>query len=121
MEIAIANVPGLAGKMYVCPDVSGSMRSPVTGLWRGSTSAVTCVDVAGLMAAAILRQNPSAEMIPFETDVVSIEMNSRDSVMTNAGKLGSSGGGGTNCSAPLMLLNKRRAEGDVVIFVSDNQ
>ncbi len=58
MEIAIANVPGVAGKMYVCPDVSGSMRSPVTGLWRGSTSAVTCVDVAGLMAAAILRKNP---------------------------------------------------------------
>jgi 60 kDa SS-A/Ro ribonucleoprotein len=48
-------------------------------------------------------------------------MNSRDSVMTNAGKLGSSGGGGRNSSAPLMLLNKRRAEGDVVIFVSDNQ
>ena len=121
MEIAIANVPGLAGKMYVCPDVSGSMRSPVTGLWRGSTSAVTCVDVAGLMAAAILRQNPSAEMIPFETDVVSIEMNSRDSVMTNTGKLGSIGGGGRNSSAPLMLLNKRRAEGDLVIFISDNQ
>ncbi len=121
MEIAIGNVPAFAGKVYVCPDVSGSMRSPVTGARKGSTSAVTCVDVAALMAAAILRRNPSAEVIPFETGVVSIRLNSRDSVMTNAEKLGSIGGGGTNCSAPLRLLNKRQAEGDVVIFVSDNE
>jgi 60 kDa SS-A/Ro ribonucleoprotein len=31
MEIAIANVPRIDGQVYVCPDVSGSMRSPVTG------------------------------------------------------------------------------------------
>ncbi len=44
---------------------------------------------------------------------------SRDSVMTNASRLASVGGGGTNCSAPLELLNRRKAKGDFVIFVSD--
>jgi len=29
------------------------------------------------------------------------------------------GGGGTNCSAPLALLNEWKAEGDLVVFVSD--
>jgi 60 kDa SS-A/Ro ribonucleoprotein len=29
MEIAIENVPGLKGKIYVCPDVSGSMSAAI--------------------------------------------------------------------------------------------
>jgi 60 kDa SS-A/Ro ribonucleoprotein len=41
--------------------------------------------------------------------------------MTNAEKLAKKGGGGTNCSAPLTKLNARKAAGDLVIFVSDNQ
>jgi hypothetical protein len=31
MEAAIANVPAIDGKVYLLPDVSGSMHSPVTG------------------------------------------------------------------------------------------
>jgi 60 kDa SS-A/Ro ribonucleoprotein len=119
MEIAIANVPSVEGKVYVCPDVSGSMRSPVTGYRKGATTAVRCVDVAALVAAAVLRKNPRTEVLPFECDVVKVNLNSRDSVMTNAAKLASVGGGGTNCSAPLALLNRRKAKGDLVIFISD--
>ncbi len=48
-------------------------------------------------------------------------LNSRDSVMTNAQKLSEIGGGGTNCSAPLAWLNQKRAKGDLVVFVSDNE
>jgi 60 kDa SS-A/Ro ribonucleoprotein len=121
MEIAIANVPAIEGKLYVCPDVSGSMRWPVTGHRKGATSKIMCVDIAALVAASIMRKNPSAEVLPFEHSVVKVKLNSRDSVMTNSQKLGSVGGGGTNCSAPHALLNKRRAVGDLVVFVSDNQ
>jgi 60 kDa SS-A/Ro ribonucleoprotein len=41
--------------------------------------------------------------------------------MTNAEKLAAIGGGGTNTSAPVKLLNKRDERGDAVIFISDNQ
>jgi len=41
--------------------------------------------------------------------------------MTNVAKLAAIGGGGTNCSAPLALLNARKAAGDLVIFISDNE
>ncbi len=119
MEIAIANVPSIDGQTYVCPDVSGSMSSPVTGFRKGSTTAVRCIDVAALVAAAVLRKNPRAEVLPFECDVVKVNLNSRDSVMTNAARLAAIGGGGTNCSAPLAMLNRRRAKGDLVIFISD--
>jgi 60 kDa SS-A/Ro ribonucleoprotein len=121
MESAISNVPAVDGKVYVCPDVSGSMQSPVTGYRKGATTAVRCVDVAALVASAILRRNPRAEVIPFEYSVIKISLNPRDSVMTNAGKLAKIGGGGTNCSAPLAQLNANKASGDLVIFVSDNQ
>ena len=121
MEFAVANVPVIAGKVFVCPDVSGSMKSPVTGTRQGATTAVECIHVAALVAAAILRKNPSAGILPFEQDVVRMELNPRDSILSNARMLASIGGGGTNCSAPVELLNRRNARGGLVIFISDNQ
>lgn len=121
MEITASLVPKIEGKVYVFPDVSGSMQSPVTGVRKGATSKVRCIDVAALVAAAIVRQNPDARVIPFETDVVKVELNPFDSIFTNAEKLAAVGGGGTNCSAPLRHLNEQKAKGDLVIYVSDNQ
>jgi 60 kDa SS-A/Ro ribonucleoprotein len=121
MELAIGNVPAIDGQVYVCPDVSGSMASPVTGHRKGSTTAVRCIDVAALVAAAVLRKNKDAVMLPFEQDVVKFRLNPRDSVLSNAKKLASIGGGGTNCSAPLAKLNKEKALGDLVVFISDNE
>jgi len=121
MEAALANVPAFDGRVVVCPDVSGSMSSAVTGHRGSATSSVRCIDVAALVAAAVLRKNPSARVLPFEQEVVKLSLNARDSVMTNAQALASIGGGGTNCSAPLALLNKERASVDLVILVSDNE
>jgi 60 kDa SS-A/Ro ribonucleoprotein len=121
MELALKNVPRMSGKIYICPDVSGSMRSPLTGDRRGATSKVRCVDVAALITAALLRKNPEAEVLPFESKTVDIPLNARDTVMTNAQKLASLPCGGTNCSAPLRTLNDRRAKGDFVVYVSDNE
>jgi len=121
MEIATANVPEINGKVYIFPDVSGSMSSAVTGYRKGSTSTVRCIDVAGLVASSILRRNPTAEVLPFETGVVDIALNPRDSVMTNAQKLAMIGGGGTNCSAPLRQLNAAKSNGDLIVYVSDNE
>lgn len=121
MKTALENVPAIDGQVYVCPDVSGSMQSPVTGYRKGSTSVVRCIDIAALVSAAMVEKNPKAEVLPFEQDVVRVNLNRRDSVMTNASRLASIGGGGTNCSAPVRRLNEREAKGDLVLFVSDNQ
>lgn len=121
MEIAIGNVPAVNGKVFVFPDVSGSMQSAVTGHRKGSTSKVRCIDVAALVAAAVMRKNPEAEVLPFSDDVVNVSLNPRDSVMTNAQRLANLPSGGTNCSAPLRRLNQREARGDLLIYVSDNE
>jgi 60 kDa SS-A/Ro ribonucleoprotein len=107
--------------VVVCPDVSGAMSSPVTGHRKGATSTVRCIDVAALVAAAFLRTNREARVIPFETDVVNLRLNPRDTVMTNAAKLAKIGGGGTNCSAPVTKLAKEKAKADLVVIVSDNE
>ncbi len=121
MEIAIQNVPEIEGKVFIFPDVSGSMSSPVTGYRKGATTNVRCIDIAALVSASIVRKNQSAEVIPFEHGVVKVNINPRDSVMTNAQKLASVGGGGTNCSAPLAQLNKQNAKSDLIVYVSDNE
>ena len=123
MEIATENVSDLAGGrgVYVFPDISGSMHSPITGVRKGATTAVRCVDVAALVAATVLRTSRRAEVLPFESKVVNVALNPRDSIMTNAKVLSSLPCGGTNCSAPLAELNRRNAMGDLLIYVSDNE
>lgn len=121
LDLSLANVPKLEGQVVICPDVSGSMRSPVTGVRQGATTAVRCVDVAALVAAALLRTHPGARVLPFEVKVVDVKLNPRDSVLTNAEKLAAVGGGGTNCSAPLAKLVDEKARVHTVIMVSDNE
>ncbi|HEX8667117.1 MAG TPA: RNA-binding protein [Allosphingosinicella sp.] len=121
LEAALANVPAVPGRVVVCPDVSGSMSSPVTGYRNGASSKVRCIDVAALVAAAILRSNREARLLPFEQRVLPVRLDPFARVVANAAKLASIGGGGTNVSAPLALLNAERADADLVVIVSDNE
>ena len=121
METAVQNVPAIQGKVVVCPDVSGSMHSSVTGHRGSATSKTRCIDIAALVSAAMLRTNPQARVIPFEQITVNVQLNPRDSIMTNAEKLANIGGGGTACSAPLAILNREKADVDLVVIVSDNE
>ena len=121
MEYATANVPALPGNIVVAVDVSGSMASPVTGQRNGSTSALRCVDVAALIAASVKRKNPSARIIPFDTQVRTVPLHEHAGVMTQAQRLAALCGGGTTVSAPLAQLNAERAMVDTLIVVSDNE
>lgn len=119
MEIAIDNVPEYDGKIYVAVDTSGSMCNPITGnRGYGAATVTRCVDVAALFASAILRRNKDATVIPFDTRIHRVQLNPRDSVMTNVQKL-NRGGGGTDCACVLRHLNQTSAKGDLVVYVSD--
>lgn len=121
LEISLLNVPRIAGRVVVCPDVSGSMSSPVSGFRGSATSSVRCIDVAALVAAAMLRKNPDAMVLPFEQSVVTCQLDAQGTVMENAARLAAIGGGGTNCSAPLLRMNSKKELADLVIYVSDNE
>jgi 60 kDa SS-A/Ro ribonucleoprotein len=121
LEVATEQVPALPGNVFVAIDISGSMQSPVTGEQQGRSSKVRCLDAAALIAAAIVRKNPTATVIPFHEVAVSQSLNPRDSVMTNARMLASLPSGGTDCSAPLRWINQQNASPSLVIIVSDNE
>lgn len=121
LELSLRAVPKVPGRIVVCPDVSGSMASPVTGYRKGASSTVRCIDVAALVAAATLRSNRQARLLPFEQDVVPLTLQPYDRLAANAAKLAAIGGGGTNVSAPLALLNRERVAVDLIVIVSDNQ
>ena len=121
MEIAVDNVPEFGGRVVVCPDVSGSMTMPVTGARKGATTSITCMDVAALVTAAVLRKNPGARVMPFDTQVRKVSIEPGDRIVDNAHALAWFYGGGTACSAPLVELNDEKAPADLVILISDNQ
>ena len=120
-DSALENIPELTGKIFIMVDTSGSMQSAVTGNRGSVTSKMRCVDVAGLMASALMRKNQEVEIVPFDTTVHKHDLNPMDSIMTNAQKLARYGGGGTSCSIALAHVNSKKAKGDLVIYVSDNE
>jgi 60 kDa SS-A/Ro ribonucleoprotein len=123
-EIACGNVPELPGPIVIGLDVSGSMQSPVTGSrGRGATTKMRCVDVAALVAAALLRRNPESVVVPFDTQAFDVKIDPSDSILSLADRLAKYGGGGTDCSLPIKKTNaayaKRKFAG--VVLVSDNE
>jgi 60 kDa SS-A/Ro ribonucleoprotein len=121
LELSLENVPELDGQTWVLVDISGSMGAPITGHRRGATTAVRCVDVAGLIAAAVMRRNPGAGVVAFNTAARKLELNPRDSLVTHSRRIADLLGGGTAVSSALAWLNREQARGDTVILVSDNQ
>lgn len=120
LDLSVANVPKFEGRVAVCPDVSGSMKDPVTGKGTAKPSKVRCIDVAALISASILAKNPNALVLPFEGRVVErVKLSSRDSVLTNAEKLAGIGGGSTAVSKPLEWLLAKEERVDAVVYISD--
>ena len=121
MEIALELVPSFGEKVAIAVDVSGSMACPLTGDRAGGTSNVRKVDVASLFAAAVLRKNPDSLVLPFHGQVLSCQLNPRDSVMTNAEKLANLCSNGTNCAAPVRELVNRKVSVDTIVMFSDDE
>jgi 60 kDa SS-A/Ro ribonucleoprotein len=123
-EVACGNVPELSGPVLIGLDVSGSMASPVTGYrGRGATTAMRCVDVAALFAAALLRRNPQSVVVPFDTRAYRVDVDPRMKITELVAKLASYGGGGTNCSLPLHEANQHHRDRKFAgaVLVSDNE
>jgi 60 kDa SS-A/Ro ribonucleoprotein len=123
-EIACGNVPELPGPVVIGLDTSGSMSSAVTGnRGRGATSKMRCIDVAALFAAATLRRNPDSVVIPFDTSAYDAKMDPNDSILSIAERLAKYGGGGTDCSLPLVAANQKHAKRKFagIVLVSDNE
>lgn len=120
LDTSLENIPLIPGKTFVFLDVSGSMRSAITGS-RSMASKITCTHVASLIAAALLKRNPETVIWPFDTQLHNIRLNPLDSIATITKTLAQFGGGGTQCGLPMQYLNHSKEPVDLVIYVSDNE
>jgi 60 kDa SS-A/Ro ribonucleoprotein len=122
MEVACENVPLIgSGRILICPDVSGSMKEAITGK-RDQVSKINRIHVAALFAAALMRKNPDADIMPFANEVRGdIKFNPRDSIMTNAERVYTAASGGTRMSAPLLLANAAQRKYEAVLYISDDE
>jgi len=121
LEISLENVPTLEGQIVIGIDVSSSMRSPITGTRKGSTSKITCIEVAGLFGSALLHNNPTARIIGFNSNHVDLNLNPKDSVMLNIKTIKDLCHGGTEISVVFRYILDNNIKVDVIIIVSDNQ
>lgn len=123
MEFATSLVPAFGCSVAVAPDISGSMSQALTGAHGSATSAVSCKDIAALISACTIRQNKGATVLPFSDRCARLDLNPRDSVMTNAKTMAALPSGGTDCSLPIRWLLQYKATElpDLVILVSDNE
>lgn len=126
-EIACGNVPKLSGPVVIGLDTSGSMSSNVmgnshsVGYGAGAMSRMRCIDVAALFAAALVRANPDSVIIPFDTQAYDCRIDPNDAFLSLAERLAKYGGGGTDCSQPIVAANKKYAKRKFAgaILVSD--
>ncbi len=81
------------------------------------------VEFVELFAAAILRRNPDSVVIPFDTSAYDAKIDPNDSILSIAERLAKYGGGGTDCSLPLVAANQKHAKRKFagVVLVSDNE
>ena len=118
LDHAIDSTPEIPGAVALCVDVSSSMNAKVTGDSRSNTG---CREVAALFAVSLLRRNPSADLMLFDTNLHSARLNVRDSIATNVRMLERIGGGGTDCSMPLRGILHHEMRPKTVIYFSDNE
>ena len=122
LEYSLNSVDELGCKVVLCPDLSASTKSPLTGDRAGGTSDVRTVDVAALFTAALLRRNPDSLVLPFDDRVWdNLSLNPKDTVTTIANVLANAGGGGTKCQLPLEYLLDHKIKADLIIMFSDNE
>jgi len=120
-ELACRNVPQIAGRFVIAIDNSASMNSPTTGHQQfGATSKMTCADAAGLFAAAMLKTNPDAITMPFNTCVIDRTIDPGDTILSITKQLSGSGGG-TNCAAPIQKAQEFDCPLTGIVIVSDNE
>ncbi len=120
-ELACGNVPKLPGPVVIGVDVSGSMNSPVTGYRGGGTSAMRCIDVAALFAAAMLRQNRGSLVVPFDHTTYKYRADPTTPILRMADELARFGGGGTDCSLPLQVAVRNKGAFAGCVLISDTE
>jgi 60 kDa SS-A/Ro ribonucleoprotein len=111
----VDNVDSIFGRTLIALDVSGSMTTAA-----GKTN-LSFAQIGGIFAMALLRKNPDAQVMFFDTGKVNIRVNPRDTILSNVEKICSHSGGGTNLDIPFNEAIKQNSKYDNIIAITDSE
>lgn len=106
------------GKRFVLGlDVSGSMEGTLVNGIPG----LDCRRAAGAMALVTAAVEPKVTHLAFDTDVYPLNLSARQRLDDVTRTLARTGGGGTDCAAPIAFALKHRIEADVFVIYTDSE
>lgn len=117
LDGSVSDIPEFDGRVCIAPDVSGSMQ----GCKLSERSETTAADVAGVFTAGLMRRCRDVRVLPFDDHIRQLALNARDSVLTNARKVATVGGGGTSLSAPVTQLLRDRDRVKTFVGITDSE
>lgn len=106
VDLSLANVPSMGGKVVLSIDRSGSMGG---NLMR----------TAALIGVTLTRNAPEGRMFTFDTRLEEFAVSRRDSILTQAGTIRARGG--TDTSLTLRHMMQQNIRADTLIMVTDEQ
>ena len=115
VECSTENLPELSGKTVVAIDTSGSMVTPIS-----RNSAVTCADVARLLAVLVARLCEDSIVYTFDTRIEQATFSRKGGMIETAMHIPVKGGG-TDLTLPLEKMLANRIFADRLILLSDNE
>lgn len=108
MDIAVSNVPELKGKTLIALDSSGSMSGKP-------------FNIGSIFGATLIKANPDASFILYDTQVKELPLSSRSPVMDLSNTMKAHNmGGGTN-TALVFQYAFQKGGYDRIIIISDNE
>jgi len=96
-------------------DVSGSMRSPISG------KNVSSAQAAATLAMVIARQESNYEIMGFAQEFRNLNISSEDSLSEAMKKTYDNNFGATDCSLPMIYAMKNRLDVDCFIVITDSE
>lgn len=112
-DLAIDVLPPSNKNILVGVDISASMGAGVGG------TAMSAIQFANVLALTMLKCEPNAEVMAFDTNAYNIKWGSRSS-LDEVLRM-SAPGGGTDCSMPIAYAIKKRLKMDGIVILTDSE
>lgn len=99
--------------ILVAVDISGSMQHPVNGMQMHASQ------IANVLAVTILKSEPNAELVWFDTDLKTPTIGRRTSIDEVLQR--SPNGGGTDCAQAFVHAIKTKTKYDAILILTDSE
>jgi 60 kDa SS-A/Ro ribonucleoprotein len=114
---ALAISTSTGKRMLLGIDVSGSMA----GMRVNGLPTVTCREAAGVMALASLAAEEKVTTVAFDTKPYPLALSRKQRLDEVVRVLSQTGGGGTDCAAPILFATAKKIAVDAFVIYTDSE